>query len=100
MSPTSSAARRRRHRCCTCCKEAGVWSNTPANPHFARQRRAERDEEERQARALAEQIERACKVQRADGDAEPDRNGTDAIETAAEVKHIERCIQRRCENDL
>ena len=48
-------------------------------------RRAERDEEERQARALAEQIERASKVQRADGDAEPDRNGTDPAEAAPEV---------------
>ena len=40
-------------------------------------RRAERDEEERQARALADQIERASKVQRTDGGAELDAGAAD-----------------------
>ena len=47
-------------------------------------RRAERDEEERQARALAEQIERASKSQRTDGGAELDGGGAhDGADAAA-----------------
>ena len=55
-------------------------------------RRAERDEEERQARALTEQIERASKAQRTDGDAEPDAHtdGAAAIEAAPESHELVR----------
>ena len=56
-------------------------------------RRAERDEEERQARALAEQIERASKAQRTDGDAELDgatQNGGNAAAQPPESHELMR----------
>jgi hypothetical protein len=53
-------------------------------------RRAERDEEERQVRALEEQIERASKAQRTDGGAELDGGARDAAAAPPESHELVR----------
>ena len=78
-SNQSAVAQRHTHRRAT--GVASVQKLGDRRPQPPSRCRAERDEEDRQARALAEQIERASKVQRTNGDAELD--GGDANGGAA-----------------